>query len=64
VIGTARNAFGITGCNGNYDFLPVSGYVSINFVAAPEPSTWVMTLTGFAGLGWVARLRTGKLTST
>ena len=38
------------------------GYVSINFVAAPEPSTWAMTLTGFAGLGWLARLRRRKLT--
>ena len=27
-----------------------SGYVSINFVAAPRPSIWAMTLTGFAGL--------------
>jgi hypothetical protein len=26
-----------------------NGYVSINFVAAPEPSTWAMTLMGFAG---------------
>jgi hypothetical protein len=38
-----------------------TGYVSINFVAAPEPSTWAMTLTGFAGLGWLARLRRRKL---
>ena len=59
VIDTARNAFGITGGNmgdsGN-------GYVSINFVAAPEPSTWAMTLMGFAGLGWLASLRRRKLT--
>ena len=39
-----------------------NGYVSINFVAAPEASTWAMTLTGFAGLGWLARLRRRKLT--
>jgi hypothetical protein len=59
VIGTARNAFGITGGNmGDFG----NGYVSINFVAAPEPSTWAMTLTGFAGLGWLARLRSRKLT--
>ena len=28
----------------------------------PEPSTWAMMLTGFAGLGWLARLRRRKLT--
>jgi hypothetical protein len=60
VIDTARNAFGITGGNMTSDF--GNGYVSINFVAAPEPSTWAMTLTGFAGLGWLARLRRRKLT--
>ena len=58
VIDTARNAFGITGGNGTT--FPGNGYVSINFVAAPEPSTWAMTLTGFAGLGWLARLRRRK----
>ena len=56
---TVRNAFGITGGNMN-GYL--GGYVSIDFVAAPEPSTWAMTLTGFAGLGWLARLRRRKLT--
>jgi len=56
VIDTARNAFGITGGNPG-----ANGYVSINFVAAPEPSTWAMTLAGFAGLGWLARLRGRKL---
>jgi hypothetical protein len=39
-----------------------TGYVSINFVAAPEASTWAMTLMGFAGLGWLARLRKRRLT--
>jgi hypothetical protein len=28
--------------------------------AVPEPSTWAMALTGFAGLGWVARMRRRK----
>jgi hypothetical protein len=28
----------------------------------PEPSTWAMTLAGFAGLGWLARTR-GRKTS-
>jgi hypothetical protein len=63
VIDTARNPFGITGGNGNALFGDgANGYVSINLVAAPEPSTWAMTLTGFAGLGWLARLRRRKLT--
>jgi hypothetical protein len=55
---TARNAFGVTG--GNMNGYMGNGYVSINFVAAPEPSTWAMTLTGFAGRGWLARLRRRK----
>ena len=59
VIDTARNAFGITGGNPG-----VNGYVPINFVAAPEPSTWAMTLAGFAGLGWLARLRSRKMSPT
>jgi hypothetical protein len=68
VIGTARNAFGITG--GNTSVGPpwndgdANGYVSINFVAAPEPSTWAMTIAGFIGLGWLAHLRKRKLTPT
>jgi hypothetical protein len=64
VIDTARNAFGITGGNMNAytsNGYGANGYVSINFVAAPEPSTWAMTLAGFAGLGWLARLRRRKL---
>jgi PEP-CTERM motif len=64
VINTARNAFGITGGNlsrylGNT--YGANGYVSINLVAVPEPSTWAMMLLGFAGLGWLARLRRRKL---
>jgi hypothetical protein len=39
-----------------------NGYVSINFVAAPETSTWTMSLMGFAGLGWLAHLRSRKVT--
>jgi hypothetical protein len=55
---TARNAFGITGGNAGID-----GYVSINFVAAPEPSTWALTLAGFAGVGWLAHWRRRKVTA-
>ena len=65
MINTARNAFGITGGNvgGSPGGYGPDGYVSINFAgSAPEPSTWAMTLTGFAGLGWLARLRRLKLT--
>ena len=66
VIDTARNVFGITGGNMNSyagNGYAANGYVSINFAgSAPEPSTWAMTLTGFAGLGWLARLRRLKLT--
>ena len=29
--------------------------------AVPEPSVWVMTLIGFAGLGWIARRRVSRL---
>jgi hypothetical protein len=51
VIDTARNAFGITGGNMNgYGPNGPGGSVSIDLVAAPEPSTWAMTLTGLAGL--------------
>jgi hypothetical protein len=64
VIGTARDAFGITGGNmnrGSYGGA-ANGYVSIDFVAAPEPTTWAMTIMGFAGLGWLAHMRRRKLT--
>ena len=33
-----------------------NGFVTIDPVV-PEPSTWAMMLAGFAGLGWLARLR-------
>ena len=36
-----------------------NGFVTIDPVV-PEPSTWAMTLAGFAGLGWLARLRARK----
>jgi hypothetical protein len=38
------------------------GLVSITSPAAvvPEPSTWAMALTGFAGLGWLAGMRRRK----
>ena len=41
------------------------GSVTIDLVSTPsssvpEPSTWAMALAGFAGLGWLARLRARK----
>jgi hypothetical protein len=38
------------------------GSISINLLppAVPEPSTWAMTLAGFAGLGWLAHMRRRK----
>jgi hypothetical protein len=62
VINTTGDSFGITG--GNMSGYGTNGYVSIDFVrsSVPEPSTWAMALMGFAGLGWLTRLRTRKLT--
>lgn len=66
VTNTALDPFGITGGNLNSgnEFGAANGYVSINFIgqAVPEPSTWAMTLAGFAGLGWLTRFRRRKLT--
>jgi hypothetical protein len=68
VTNVARNAFGITGGNMTPPTNPLApganGYVSIDFVgsAVPEPSTWAMTIMGFAGLGWLARQRGRKFT--
>jgi hypothetical protein len=42
---------------------PGAAFVRIDLTrGVPETSTWAMTLTGFAGLGWLARLRRRKLT--
>jgi hypothetical protein len=38
-----------------------SGDGSISIALVPEPSTWAMTLAGFAGLGWLARLSRRKV---
>jgi hypothetical protein len=41
-----------------------NGSISIGLLPAPVPeaSTWAMALTGFAGLGFLARMRKRKLT--
>jgi hypothetical protein len=36
----------------------------MDFVAAPEPSTWAMILLGFAGLGFVGRRASGRPAAT
>jgi hypothetical protein len=40
----------------------VFGDGSISITAVPEPSTWAMMATGFAGLGLLASRRKRKLT--
>ena len=48
---------------GGSPFFNVGGDGSIDIEllkAVPEPSTWAMTLAGFAGLGWLARMRRRK----
>ena len=37
-----------------------SGDGSIQIARIPEPSTWLMAIVGFAGLGWLAHLRARK----
>jgi hypothetical protein len=59
------NASDIGITDGTYSSFTANG--SGNFetdgpaVAAPEPSTWAMMLTGFVGLGWMAKRRTNRL---
>jgi len=36
------------------------GLADITFRPIPEPSTWAMTLAGFAGLGWLTHMRRRK----
>ncbi len=35
--------------------------VSLNIAAVPEPSTWIMMILGFAGLGYLAHRRRGTV---
>jgi hypothetical protein len=47
----------------DYQILLSAGVENISPAGAvPEPSTWALTLAGFAGLGWFAYLRRRKLT--
>jgi hypothetical protein len=49
--------------DGPLEFLSISA-LSFQASIVPEPSTWVMSLAGFAGLGWLARQRRRKVTLT
>jgi hypothetical protein len=44
------------------DFVGFADIGAVDWTPVPEPSTWAMMLTGFAGLGWLARLRRRKPT--
>ncbi len=57
----ALNAAGVSDVNTaakNRAMFAVAGYVDPPPV--PEPSTWVMMLSGFAGLGFIARRRVAR----
>jgi PEP-CTERM motif len=41
--------------------LNVASPHGMDFIAAPEPSTWAMMILGFAGLGFAASRRRQKL---
>jgi hypothetical protein len=40
-----------------FDVTIGAGGLTVTTTAIPEPSTWAMTLAGFAGLGWLAHMR-------
>jgi PEP-CTERM motif len=57
--------FGLTQIStnpGNFNSTAIYDPLQITLTTVPEPSTWAMTLAGFAGLGWLARTR-GRKTS-
>jgi hypothetical protein len=57
----ALNAAGVSDVNTaakNRAMFAIAGYVDPPPV--PEPSTWVMMLSGFAGLGFIARRRAAR----
>lgn len=58
--GGGGGSYSFVGPTQSLAFQSGNGEVSIN--AVPEPSSWVMALAGFAGLGWLARMRRRKLT--
>jgi PEP-CTERM motif len=55
----ALNSNAVTDINTNQAMFAIAGYVDPPS-SVPEPSTWVMTLAGFAGLGVVARHRAAR----
>jgi hypothetical protein len=51
-------------CSDNGDMREITGGAAVSTVSAvPEPSTWVMMVLGFLGLGWTAYRRKGKALS-
>ena len=52
-----------TGLSGNGDYPTAFGPAldNVTVTAVPEPSTWVMMLLGFVGVGFVAYRRKSKL---
>ena len=55
-------AMGLPGIRAGNGEVDITEFIVRGAPAVPEPSTWAMTPTGFAGLGWLARLRRRKLT--
>jgi hypothetical protein len=57
-------AVGTTDDLGSRISLSAVNTISFDFslFVVPEPSTWAMTIMGFAGLGWLAHMRRRKLT--
>ncbi len=54
--GVARTILPLDNKHGRW----VSNLVSVEVTAVPEPSTWMMALLGFAGVGLLARRRTRR----
>ena len=48
------------GSQPDYFNLPLTSSSNSNITTVPEPSTWALTLLGFAGLGYAGFLRAGK----
>ena len=59
----ANSPGGVLTVNANSDAAtPFQMLVGATTISVSELSTWAMMLLGFAGLGWLARLRRRKLT--
>jgi hypothetical protein len=54
-------SFTVSSTTNAFEF-DMAGPSAVVLTGVPEPSTWAMSLMGFAGLGWFARMRRRKLT--